>query len=200
MSFKPLDGSRSTLRRWLHALALFAVVLMFGASFALLIGVIGITSPWLVLLLMFYFLGTAKVAEPLFLLRMPRVLRPLRRWEREGNLYRRLRVLDFGRLLRLAPLRYLNSAVYLHRERRDPLQVRLLVESAEASHFWAAALIMPYVIFAGLNGTWHVVAWFSLAQVFVNAYPILHLRHIRGRLDRTIHRMSAAQGSRADEL
>jgi glycosyl-4,4'-diaponeurosporenoate acyltransferase len=200
MSFKPLGGARSTLRLWLHALALLAIILVFGASFALLSGVIGITSPWLVLLLMFYFLGIAKVAEPLFMLRMPRVLRPLRRWEREGDVYRRFRVLNFGRLLRQAPLRYLNSAVYLDRERRDPLQVRLLVESAEATHFWAAVLIMPYLIFAGLNGMWHVVAWFSLAQVLVNVYPILHLRHIRGRLDRTIRRISAVQPGRANEM
>jgi glycosyl-4,4'-diaponeurosporenoate acyltransferase len=200
MNSKPLGGATSTLRRWLHALALLAIILVFGASFALLGGVIGITSPWLVLLLMFYFLAIAKVAEPLFMLRMPRVLRPLRRWEREGDVYRRLGVLDFGRLLRQAPLRYLNTAVYLDRERRDPLRVRFLVESAEASHFWAAALIMPYVIFAGLNRMWHVVAWFSLAQVLVNVYPILHLRHIRGRLDRTIGRISAAQAGRANEM
>jgi hypothetical protein len=32
-----------------------------------------------------------------------------------------------------------------------------------------------------------------LAQVLVNVYPILHLRHIRGRLDRAVRRMGAAQ-------
>jgi hypothetical protein len=173
------------MRPWLHVLVLLAVLLVFGASFALLSGVIGITSPWLGLLLMFYFLGLAKVAEPLFVLRMPRGLRPLRRWEREGNVYRRLRVPSFGRLLRLAPLRYLNSAVYLNRG-RDPLQVRLRAESSEASHFWAAVLFMLCVTFAGLNGMWSVVAWFLLAQVLVNVYPILHLRYVRGRLDRVI--------------
>ena len=200
MRLKPLGGARSTPRRWLHALALLAIIFVFGASFALLSRVIGICSPWLVLLLMFYFLGIAKVAEPLFMLRIPRVLHALRRWEREGDVHRRLRVLNFGRLLRQTPLRYLNTAVYLDRDRRDPLQVRLLVESAEATHFWAAVLIMPYVIFAGLNGMWHVVAWFSLVQVLVNVYPILHLRHIRGRLDRTIRRISAAQAGRANQI
>ncbi len=195
-----LGGARSTPRRWLRALALLTVILVFGASFALLSEVIGITSPWLVLLLMFYFLAIAKVAEPLFTLRMPGPLRPLRRWEREGDVYRRLRILAFGTLLRLAPLRYLNSAVYLDRERRDPLRVRLFVESAEASHFWAAALIMPYVIVAGLTGMWHVVAWLSLAQVLVNVYPILHLRHVRARLDRTIRRIRAAKSGKANEV
>jgi hypothetical protein len=181
--------SGSQEHMWLHALALLAVILISGVSFAMLSGVIGITSPWLALLFMFDFLGIAKVAEPLFRLRMPRALRSLRRWEREGDVYRRLRVLSFGRLLRLAPLRYLNSGVYLDRERGGPLQVRLQAESSEATHFWAAVLFMPFVILAVLNGMWKIVAWFSLAQLVVNVYPILHLRHIRGRLDRTIDRV-----------
>lgn len=181
------------MRLWLHVLALLAVILVFGVSFALLSEVIGITSPWLVLLLMFYFLGIARVAEPLFTLRIPGVLRPLRRWERAGNVYRRLHVPGFGRLLRQSPLRYLNPGVYLRRKRRDFLQVRRLAESSEATHFWAAVLFMPYVAFVAFNGMWSIVAWFLLAQVLLNVYPILHLRHIRGRLDRTIRRIGAVR-------
>ena len=173
---------------WLHVLALVTVVLIFGGSFALLSTVIGITSPWLVLLLMFYFLGIANVGQPVFKLRMPRAFRPLCRCELEGHVYRRLRVLEFGRLLRQTPLRYLNSAVYLERDRRSFLQVLIQAESGEASHFWAGVLLLPYIGFAGLNGMWSIVVWFSLAQVLVNVYPILHLRYTRGRLDRVLFR------------
>src|SRR5882762_3345936 len=176
------------VRRGLQALAVLAVALVFGASFDLLRRVIGITSPWLVLLLMFYFLGLAKVAEPLFMLRMPKALRPLRPWESRGHVYRRLRVLGFGRLLRQPPLRFLNAAVYIDGRRSDPLHVRLHAESAEATHFWAAVLFVPYIALAGLSGRWKVVAWFSLAQVLVNVYPLLHLRYARGRLDRALRR------------
>jgi hypothetical protein len=179
------------MRLWLHVLALLGVMLAFGVSFALLSRVIGITSPWLVLLLMFYFLGLAKVAEPLFILRVPRTLRALRPWELKGHVYRRLQVLRFGRLLRQTPLRYLNTAVYLDRQRRNPHHVRLQAESAEASHFWAAVLLLPYIGFAGWSGMWKVVAGFSLVQVLVNIYPILHLRYIRGRLDRVLRRSGA---------
>jgi hypothetical protein len=113
------------MRARLHALAaLLSVVLVFGVSFALLSTIIGITSPWLALLVMFYFLGIVKVAEPLFMLRMPRVLYRLRHWEQEGDVLRRLRVSSFGRLLRQTPLRYLNSCVYLDPQRRDVPRVR----------------------------------------------------------------------------
>jgi hypothetical protein len=84
------------MRTWLHALVLLSVVLVFGASFALLSTVIGITSPWLALLLMFYFLGIAKIAEPLYALRMPSALYQLRPWEQKGDSLRRLRVPGFG--------------------------------------------------------------------------------------------------------
>lgn len=174
------------MRPWLHALVLLGVLLVFGASFVLLSQVIGFRSPWLVLLLMFYFLGLAKIAEPLIILGMPSALRSLRPWERDGTVYPRLGVLRFGRFLRQSPLRYLNAAVYLDPQRKDLLRVRLRAESSEASHFWDAVLLMPYILFAGLQGLWNVVAWFVLAQVIVNVYPILHLRHIRGRLDRAL--------------
>lgn len=187
------------MRPWLHALALLGVLLGFAVSFVLLGQVIGFASPWLVLLLMFYFLGLAKVAEPLLVLGMPRALRRLRRCELEGDVYRRLGVLGFGRVLRQTPLRYLNAAVYFDRKRRDPLQVRDRTESAEASHFWAAVLFMSYVVFAGVSGMWGVAAGFLLAQVLVNVYPILHLRHVRGRLDRIIRRMGAARARRATD-
>ena len=183
--------------RWLRALALAAVLLTFGASFALLSEVIGIHSPWLILLLMFYFLAVAKVAEPLFVLRMPGWLRPLRPWERDGGAYRRLGVLGFGRLLRHSPLRYLNAAVYLDRGRRDPAAVRVKAEASEASHFWAAVLFAPYVAYAALEGMWSVAAGFLLAQWVVNVYPILHLRYVRGRLDRVIRRIDAARAGGA---
>lgn len=170
--------------KWLHLLILLAVLLMFGASFALLQRVIGITSPWLAILLMFYFLALAKVAEPLFRLRVPGPLRRLRPWELKGDVYRRLAVPAYGKLLRRTPLRYLNSAVYLKERRSDLPKVYLKVESGEASHFWAAVLLMPYIGYAWLNGEWSVAGWFLLAQVLVNLYPILHLRRVRGRLDR----------------
>lgn len=180
--------------RRVAALTLAAVLLVFGASFVMLSRVIGTDSPWLVLLLMFYFLALVKVAEPLFLLRMPAALRPLRRWELEGDLDRRLGVLAFGRLLRHSPLRWLNAAVYLDRGRRDPAAVRAMAEASEASHFWAAVLLMPYVVYAALAGRWGVAALFLLAQWVVNVYPILHLRYVRGRLDRLIRRMDVAPG------
>src|SRR5258708_37116917 len=102
---------------------------------------------------------------------MPKVLRPLRPWEPRGHVYRRLRVVEFGRLLRQPPLRFLNSAVYIDGRRSDALQVRLYAESAEATHFWAAVLLLPYIGVAGLMGRGGGLLWFLLAQPLGDVYP-----------------------------
>lgn len=174
---------------WLHVLGLLALVSFLGLSLVLLGRVIGSTSPWLALLLMFYFLATAKFAEPLIVLRMPRSLFALRPWEVKGRFLRRAGVLRFGRLLRETPLRHLNARVYLGESRRDPQRIRFQAASAEACHFWAAVLFMPFIAVAAVVGRWSIAVWFLLAQLLVNVYPILHLRYIRGRLDRAIDRL-----------
>ena len=178
---------------WQHVLALLALVSVFGTSIVLLGTVIGSTSPWLALLLMFYFQAVAKFAEPLVVLRIPRSLYRLRHWELEGKFLRRLGIIGFGRLLRETPLRYLNARVYLDRPRRDVHRIRAQAASAEATHFWAAVLFMPCIAVAAVGGKWNIVAWFSLAQVLGNVYPVLHLRYTRARLDRTIRRMDTTR-------
>lgn len=155
-----------------------------AVSFVMLQRVLGASSPWLGLLAMFYLLGLSKVAEPLFLLRMPSVLRPVRRAETDGTIYRRLWVPSFGKLLRGTPLRYLNTAVYLAPKLPDLIKLSRQAEAAEAAHFWAALLFTPYIGYVWLAGQRWVAALFLLIQILVNIYPILHLRVVRGRLDR----------------
>jgi hypothetical protein len=156
--------------------------------------VIGMHSPWLILLLMFYFLAIAKVAEPLLRMHMPRSLYPIRDWEREGTWLRRLRVFSFGRVLRHTPLRFCNSNVYLSRQKRDLSRVLMHIESAEATHFWAAVLFTPYIVYAAFQKLWLIVAVFLIVQVLFNIYPILHLRYTRSRLQRSARARIRADG------
>ena len=161
---------------------LVATAIGFVVSFVMLREALGANSPWLGLFLMFTVLGLAKVAEPLFMLRMPGPLRSLRAWERTGKVYRPLGVNAFGRLLRGTPLHYLNRSVYLAQQRADMQGVLRLVESAEASHFWAALVLVPYVAIALESRQYAVAIVFALVEVFFNFYPILHLRCVRERL------------------
>ncbi|MEP7009101.1 MAG: hypothetical protein ABJC13_02150 [Acidobacteriota bacterium] len=170
--------------RWLRYLLLIAVVFGFTQSFVMLRQFLGADSPWLGLQLMLYFLGLTKVAEPIFTLRMPGRLRSIQPEERDGALYRKLLVPQFGQMLRDTPLRYLNLAVYVKKGRPDLRTLVRYVEAAEAAHFWAAVLFAPYIAYVFLKGRPWVAGFFFLVQVFFNVYPIFHLRIVRERLDR----------------
>jgi hypothetical protein len=152
-------------------------------------------SPWFVLVAMICFLGLAFVAQPLLMLRMPPPLRALRPWEIEGRLYRALGVPRYGSLLRRTPLRLFNRDVYLRTGDRDAARVGAELEAAEASHFWAAVLVLPYMIHAARTGAWDALAGISFAQLAINVYPIMHLRLSRYRLTRVSQKRSFQRAS-----
>ncbi len=137
---------------------------------------------------MLCFLGLVAFARPLFLLRLPRWLRKPRPWELKGTLYRALGVQVFGMLLQRTPLRLLNSQVYLSEYSDDPARLSAQLEAAEAAHLWAAALIAPYMAYACIANKWSVFFGFVGVQIAGNAYPIFHLRWVRGRLERVLER------------
>jgi len=87
-------------------------------------------------------------------------------------------------LLRQTPLRLLNRDVHPGAAARDAVRLSAQLEAAEASHFWDAVLVLPYMVQVSVQGWWTTVMWFSLAQVLANAYPVMHLLLTRYRLDR----------------
>lgn len=169
-----------------------AVAVAYGAAFVLFRRAMtfSLDSPWFVLVAMICFLGLAFVAQPLLMMRMPRPLRALRAWEVEGRLYRTLGVHAFGSLLRRTPLRLFNRDVYLREGVQDTARVVAELEAAEASHFWAAVLVLPYMIHAARAGAWDALLGISFAQLAINAYPVMHLRLSRHRLVRFSQRRS----------
>lgn len=173
---------------WKHVAVLLATTAAFGVSLSMMGQAIGYDSPWMVLLVMLCFLGLGRIAEPIFVLKVPASLRRLRPWETHGNAYRKLGVPQFGALLRDTPLRLLNLDVYVARAGGDALRVHRLVESAEANHFWAGLLITPYLVACAWSGKWAILGCFLALQIAGNVYPILHLRWVRGRLDRVLGR------------
>ena len=169
-------------------IVLLVVAAAFGITLTLFHSAIGFTSPWFSLVVMLDFLGLGAFARPLFLLKMPPFLRQLRAWEVRGRIYKALGVPAFGALLRRTPLHYLNLQVYLSRNPDDAADVHAQIEAAEAAHVWAAALIVPYMIYACVQNRWSVVAWFMVVQFVANVYPIMHLRWVRARLQRLLDR------------
>ncbi len=180
-------GSRGRWRR------LGGVAAGYGVAFLLVRRVDPgiVTSPWFVVAAMICFLGLMSVAKDLVRIRMPRAIRGVRDWEARGRVYRVLGVAAFGALLRRTPLRLLNTDVYLAPRTRHTGALGAQLEAAEASHFWAAVLVVPYMVRLGLAGTWGALFWVTVAQALANLYPIMHLRMARHRLDRMTARRTA---------
>ena len=183
------------LQLWRDLGKFLIVATIFAVCFAMLASVIGFASPWLGLLLMFYFMGLARVAEPLFVFRVPQALRPLSPSQVSSGIYRWFGARSFGTLLRVTPLRYLNGSVYLAGKRRSTAELSRLLESSEAVHFWAAVLFTPYIAYVWSRGLIAESVLFVLVQVVFNVYPILHLRIVRARLDR-INQVASARGNK----
>ena len=176
---------------------LLAVAAGYAAAFALIrrAAPFELTSPWFVFVAMVCFLGLAFAAQPLVMIRMPPPLRTVGPAEAEGRLYRALGVRTFGALLRRTPLRLFNVDVYLRNGLRDAARVGAELEAAEASHFWDAMLVLPYMVHLAVQGSWTTLLWFTLAQMLINVYPIMHLRVTRHRLGR----LSLARARRSRE-
>jgi hypothetical protein len=176
--------------RRLGWIRLIAVAAAYAVAFALFqrLTHFSLASPWFVVVAMVCFLGLAFVAQPLVMVTMPRPLRTIRSWEVEGKVYRALGVPAYGRLLRRTPLRLFNRDVYLHDGLRDTARVGAELEAAEASHFFAALLVVPHMVYMSLRGMWVPLFWVSLAQLLINVYPVMHLRLTRQRLDRLTSR------------
>jgi hypothetical protein len=166
---------------WRDLSKLAVVGTFFGVCFAMLGRVIGLESPWLGLLLMFYFMALAKLAAPLFTLRLPKTLHAV---DARGGIYRWFGVHRFGALLRNTPLRYLNASVYLASGRQSLAELSRQVATSEAIHFWAAVLFTPYIAYVWSRGLIAEAVLFVLVQIVFNFYPILHLRIVRARLAR----------------
>ena len=135
-----------------HWMPLLATAAGDGAAYRVIqrITPFDVASPWFVVVAMICFLGLAFVAQPLVMIRMPRVLRTIRAWEINGGVYRALGVPAYGRLLRRTPLRLFNRDVYLQDGLPGTQRVGAELEAAEASHFWAAVLVVPYMVHAAL--------------------------------------------------
>ncbi len=176
---------------------LLIVAAAYGVAFLLIRRAMpfSLESPWFVCIAMICFLGLAFTAHPVVSIRMPRSLRAIRHWEARGRFYRALGVPAFGMLLRRTPLRLFNRDVYLGVGARDYAELSTRLEAAEASHCWAAVLVVPYMVRACMLGRWSALFWVSIAQVLVNVYPVMHLRLARSRLDRLASRRSSHRDS-----
>jgi|GEM_PF-648877 len=172
------------MRRAISIAALILVTIAFAISLSLFQRITPVTSPAFVFIAMFAFMGWVAFARPLFVLPLPPPFRRLYNWESDGTIYRKTGSIWFGHILRTTHLRYLQPLVYLNQKSLTPPEVCRQIEGAEAVHWWAIAITLPYLVDATRLGQFQIVALFLIAHVGLHIYPMMHLRYVRTRLQR----------------
>ena len=176
-------GAGGTKTRAWAAMAI--VALAFAASLAACARFFGYDSPVFGIGLVTAVLGLVASGRSVAPVPRPRD-HPVARWEIDGAVPRILGVDLFGALLRRPPLRYLNPVVYVREQRRDLAALGASMLAAERIHFWALVLTAPFIAYWVGRGSIALLAWVGLFHLLMNVYPILHLRHARGRVERLI--------------
>jgi hypothetical protein len=169
-----------TAMTWRQRSILIILLFAFALSLYFAHQAVGFGSAWFALLAMFSVLGVAAFSQSLFVIKVPRPFRVLRAWESTPRIYAMLCVPAFGQLVTRTPMRFLNRSVYLKEPMRDIANVCAQLEAAEAAHFWAGLLLLPYICFALLKRSWGAAVGLLLVEVVGNVYPILHLPLVRG--------------------
>ncbi len=167
--------------RILLATAILAALVAFGRA-------AGLQSPWFAATAAICPLGLLDLARPFVRLPMPRKALAIRPWETNGRIYRALGVHAFGEILRRTPLRLLNRRVYLGARSYDLKTICARMEESEAAHLLVALFLIPYCLLAWSRAWWSTLACLLLVSLFMNVYPILHLRWVRGRSEGILQR------------
>lgn len=192
---------KNRMRRAISIAVLVLVTIAFAISLTLFQQITPVTSPSFVFLAMFVFMGWIAFARPLLVLPIPPPFRRLHKWEYAGAIYRHTGSIWFGHILRTTHLRYLQPLVYLNQKSLTPREVWRQIEGAEAVHWWAIVLTLPYLVYATVIGEIEIVGFFLIAHLGLHLYPIMHLRHVRTRMDRHFEKKATRSGrSSASEM
>lgn len=128
--------------------------------------------------------------------RLPARYFELRKWERGGRLYEALGVRRFQRLLRTPLLRILNLDITRRFSQRNYAEADQEMRHAETSHVLAFFVAFGVTILVFARRWWDALAYLTLFNTLVNAYPIMLQRYNRVRLERLALKLRSGSSER----
>jgi hypothetical protein len=115
-----------------------------------------------------------------------------RPFERAGQVYERLGIRLFKKLVRHGPLALFSPTLRFPKERTVSALQSLLgeMQKAETGHALIFVLVLLFVGYALFKGWLDAVAWMLLFNILINGYPIMLQRYNRIKLQELIQQQS----------
>ena len=114
-------------------------------------------------------------------------------FERRGQVYERLGIRLFKRLVRRGPLAMFSPTLRLPQDQTAPA-LRALdneMRKAETGHVIIFVLLFGFVGYALLQGWLDAIVWLLVFNILINGYPIMLQRYNRIKLEELIHQQAS---------
>ena len=116
----------------------------------------------------------------------------IKEFERTGQVYERLGIRLFKRLVRRGPLTIFSPTLRFPKDKNIPALRHLdhRMRRAETGHVLIFVLMLLFISYALLKGWFDAVGWMLAFNVVINGYPIMLQRYNRIKLQELIQRQS----------
>ncbi len=123
----------------------------------------------------------------------------IKAFESSGQLYERLGIRLFKKLVRRGPLSIFSPTLRFPKEKTTAALQRLDQEmrKAEAIHVFIFVVMGLFISFAVLKGWFDAAGWLLLFNVLINVYPVMLQRYNRIKLQELIHSQAAIRHATA---
>jgi len=146
-------------------------------------------SPTFALLLNWLAMSWVAIAGQAVHFSLPHGYYSIKRFERTGQIYERLGVRLFKRLVRRGPLTLLSPTLRFPKDRTTAALRHLEYEmrKAETGHVYIFVLMLLCTSLALLMQWFDAVGWMLACSVIINGYPVMLQRYNRIKLQELIH-------------
>jgi len=108
----------------------------------------------------------------------PEAYYEIRPFERDGQIYERLGIRFFKKLVRRGPLTLFNPTIR-HQAGESFQDLEPEMKRAETGHTIIFALMLILVGYAGIRGWFDAAGWLMLFNIIINGYPVMLQRYNR---------------------
>jgi hypothetical protein len=156
----------------------------------------GFRSPVLALLLNWLAMSWVAIAGQAVHFSLPQGYYAINTFERTGQLYERLGVRRFKRLVRRGPLAMFSPTLRFPKDRTIAALRHLDDEmrAAETGHVCIFMLMLLFISAALLRGWFDAVGWMLAFNIIINGYPVMLQRYNRIKLQELIDQLCIMPG------